>query len=102
MKKNGELSTRCAKAEKRAKEMAYQLEEEMKNVQILQDQVMSLNSKVKKLRENLGDAVSSNSFGVYFIVGNKHNFQTVIGRNMENTLSFLFFRMLKINYLFRK
>ena len=37
--------------------MTYQLEEEMKNVQIMQDQVLSLNSKVKKLRENLGDAV---------------------------------------------
>ena len=66
VKKNGELSTRCAKAEKRAKEMSYQLEEEMKNVQVLQDQIMSLNSKVKKLRENLGDAVSDNSFSLCF------------------------------------
>ena len=62
VKKNGELSTRCVKAEKRAKEMSYQVEEEMKNVQVLQDQVMSLNSKVKKLRENLGDAVSETVF----------------------------------------
>ena len=59
MKKNSELAARCAKSEKRAKELSYQLDEEMKNVSILQDQVMSLNSKVKKLRENLGDAVSS-------------------------------------------
>ncbi len=58
VKKNSELAKNSAKAEKRARELASQLEDECKNVQIVQDQVLTLNGKVKKLREALGDAVS--------------------------------------------
>ena len=58
MKKNSELAKNCAKADKRAKELSAQLDDESKSLSVVQDQILTLNGKVKKLREALGDAVS--------------------------------------------
>ncbi len=63
IKKNSELAKNNSKAEKRCRELSSQLDDECKNVQVVQDQLLALNSKVKKLRESLGDAVSN-----YFIL----------------------------------
>ena len=58
IKKNTEIQKLQAKAEKRAKDLQAQLDDEQKSSQVLQDQMVQLNAKVKKLREGLGEAVS--------------------------------------------
>ena len=57
VRRSNEFQKGCKKSERRLKEIAFQGDEDAKNIQRLQEQTDRLNNKIKKMRVQLDEAV---------------------------------------------
>ena len=58
VRRSNEFQKAAKKSDRRLKEIAFQAEEDSKNIQRLQEQSDRLNNKIKKMRVQLDEAVS--------------------------------------------